>query len=283
MMEQLKIIQNIQHRCKALKKYFKKAVPNFDADALHHFRTTYKKLRAFLRLLSQGTTKPIKIPKKLKRIYRQAGNIRSIQLQQKQISTTTKRHLNTTLGYCKLLEKRMRRPKHALTDMHAKTIFSQSKKKLNNQIKASFSESNLIDFAHLKWEAIHSIVQLNDIVDSDLHNIRKQLKDLFYNRKHYKAANQNILAASIWKDKRQLFYHQLLDELGKFQDKRVSIDLINDANIKRLSQAEKNKLANIKQGWENEKAIKKSTLINKLKTDLNLNDEDKLQIVKVNG
>ena len=49
--EQIKHITNNHYR--KLQKYFKHIILEYDTETIHQFRLTYKKLRAFLRMLSQ--------------------------------------------------------------------------------------------------------------------------------------------------------------------------------------------------------------------------------------
>lgn len=49
--EQITKITNAHYR--KLNKHLKKITEDFDAEAIHQFRVEYKKLRAFLRMISQ--------------------------------------------------------------------------------------------------------------------------------------------------------------------------------------------------------------------------------------
>ena len=74
--EQIKHITNNHYR--KLKKHIKKVSEYFNVEAIHQFRVEYKKLRAFLRMISQQheTAGEIKISKKLKKGYNISGSIR---------------------------------------------------------------------------------------------------------------------------------------------------------------------------------------------------------------
>ena len=83
--EQIKHITNNHYR--KLKKQTKTVAEEFDMEAIHQFRVEYKKLRAFLRIISlqHETAGEIKFPKKLKRGYNIIGSVRDLQLQQQRI------------------------------------------------------------------------------------------------------------------------------------------------------------------------------------------------------
>ena len=91
--EQIKHITN-NHYTK-LKKHIKKVSEDFDVEAIHQFRVEYKKLWAFLRMISQQqeTAGEINVSKKLKKGYNISGSIRDLQLQQQRIMAATKQEL----------------------------------------------------------------------------------------------------------------------------------------------------------------------------------------------
>ncbi len=65
--EQIKHITNNHYR--KLKKQIKKVAETFDVEAIHQFRVEYKKLRAFLRMISQqhAESGEIKVSKNFKK------------------------------------------------------------------------------------------------------------------------------------------------------------------------------------------------------------------------
>ena len=69
---------------KKLQQHINKIAVHFDTEDIHQFRITYKKLRAFFRMLSlqNNIEKAITPSKKLKKVYTLLGTIRDLQLQQ---------------------------------------------------------------------------------------------------------------------------------------------------------------------------------------------------------
>lgn len=81
------IIDGYKTRFKKLSKYYNKALEDFAANDIHHFRVEMKKLRAFMRLINlTNSVKQHKIPKQLKSFYNIAGNIRNLQLHEPRIA-----------------------------------------------------------------------------------------------------------------------------------------------------------------------------------------------------
>src|SRR5665647_1643877 len=97
--EEIKHITDTHY--KKIKKHIKQVTKDFDVEAIHQFRVEYKKLRAFLRMMSQqkGNAGEIKISKKLKKGYNISGVIRDLQLQQQRILEVTKDELKKPRAY----------------------------------------------------------------------------------------------------------------------------------------------------------------------------------------
>ena len=81
--------QVIQHIIKGHYKKIKKQLNNipaaFNPKDIHQFRVTYKKLRAFLRMISMQnkTDDKLNISKSIKSCYHLSGLLRDFQIQQK--------------------------------------------------------------------------------------------------------------------------------------------------------------------------------------------------------
>ena len=91
----------VKNYYRKLKKELGKVPRSFDTETIHQFRVEYKKLRAFLRMLSVQPVKEkkLKISKKIKTYYRLCGLLRDLQLQQKRIASTAVK----PAGYLRLL------------------------------------------------------------------------------------------------------------------------------------------------------------------------------------
>lgn len=252
-----------------LKKHLKKVAGDFEAEAIHQFRVSYKKLRAFLRLISHEhkTGEPIKISKKLKRAYNISGVIRNLQLQQQRILEATKRQLKKPTAYIHLLQKEIDKLKPVLLDIIAADPVDKSKKKTIAAVPDKFQLS-WNEFIREKWAAINTIITSRYIRDDNLHTVRKSLKDLYYNLKNVEGVNQYKLSQRIWKGKDELYFDQLLDELGNYQDKCTAISLIKPYWLNNLKIYNRNLLQRLKKLWIKDKRIQKKLLVKQLKHDL---------------
>jgi CHAD domain-containing protein len=272
--EQIKHITNNQYR--KLKKHIKKVAEDFDMEAIHQLRVEYKKLRAFLRMLShqRETSGEIKVSKTLKGLYTISGSIRDLQLQQKRIQEATKNEQKKPKAYLTLLQKEMDSLKPELSEILLENPVNGSKKKTDAAIPNEFPLSSFKNFVQQKWAAVNAIIISGHFSDDNVHLVRKNFKDLVYNLKLYKGVEHEILSASIHKGKDEKYYSQLLEELGSFQDKCTAIALLRSYWLISLNTYNRELLERIKKIWIKDKLNMKQLLVKKLKTDI-----DPLQVV----
>ena len=265
---QIKGITN-KHYSK-LKKHIKKIAEDFDMEAIHQFRVEYKKLRALLRMLSQQeeTTGEIKISNTLKEVYSISGSIRDLQLQQHRIVEATKQEQKKPQAYLTLLQKEMDSPKPELSEILLRNSINAGKKKTDAGIPAEFPLNSFKNFVRQKWAVVHAIIRSGNFSDDNVHLVRKNLKDLFYNLKLYKGTDHEILSKIILKGKDEQYFNQLLEELGSFQDKCTAIALLKSYWLIRLNTYNRELLERIKKIWIRDKIRMKQLLVKKLKTDI---------------
>ena len=266
--EQIKHITNNHYR--KLKKHIKKVSEDFDVEAIHQFRVEYKKLRAFLRMISQDheTAGEIKISKKLKKGYNISGSIRDLQLQQQRILEATKQELKKPQAYLTLLQKEIDKLKPELSEIFLKKPVTASKKKTDAFIPHEFPLNSFRNFVQKKWAVVYAIIVSGHFSDDNIHAIRKSLKDLFYNLKIYEGVEHELLSLSIWKGKDEQYFNKLLDELGSFQDKCTAIALLKSYWLNSLHTYNQELLEQIKKGWIKDKVRMKQLLVRKLKADI---------------
>ena len=266
--EQIKHITNNHY--KKLKKHISHICKDFDVDAIHDFRVEYKKLRAFLRMISQQheTAVEIKVSKKLKKAYNILGSIRDLQLQQQRIISATERELKKPKAYLTLLQKEIDKLKPELSEIFLEKPATESKKKTDASIPAEFPLNGFRTFAGKKWAIVYSIIASGYFSDDNIHAIRKSLKDLFYNLKIYDGVEHKLFLLSIWKGKDEQYFNQLLDTLGNYQDKCTAIVLLKSYWLNSLHTYNQEMLKQIKKEWLKDKARMKQFLVKKLKAEV---------------
>ena len=262
-----KITDTHYHR---LKKRGAKIIESFDPEAIHQFRVEYKKLRAFLRMLSRNerTDEEIKMAKKLKKAYAVSGSIRDLQLQLERVRAASRKELKKPSSYLNLLQKEIEKLKPELADMMAEHPVTESKKKTDPALPHLFPLKGFKKFVLRKWGAIHAILAGGHFSDELLHTIRKILKDLFYNLEKYSGHEHALLALAVMKKKEAGYFDKLLDELGDFQDRCNAIALVKSCWLARLNTYNQEFMERVKKSWIKEKTRMKRDLLKKLKTDL---------------
>lgn len=266
--EQIKHITNTQYR--KIKKHIKKTGEDFDRETIHQFRVEYKKLRAFLRMLGaqDGDEREITVSKTLKKAYTISGSVRDLQLQQGRITGATKEEQKKPQAYLTLLQKEIDSLKPELSEIILENPVNDSKKKTDAALPDEFSLGGFKNFVQHKWAAVHAIIQSGHFSDDNVHLVRKNLKDLFYNLKLYSGVEHEILSVSILKGKDEKYFVQLLEELGSFQDKCTAIALLRTYWLTSLNTYNHQLLERIKKNWIKDKLSMKQLLVKKLKTDI---------------
>jgi CHAD domain-containing protein len=252
-----------------LNKLIKKISAHFFARDIHEFRVEYKKLRAFLRMISAeySIAGEIKVGKKLKTVYHILGAVRDIQVLKKSILKATKQDPVKPKEYLLLLQKEIKELQKEFAEMILTKPVIGSKNKTDGYLPYKFSVSNFTDFAHHKLVAVNTIIVSGNFADNNIHSIRKNLKDLFYNLKILPAIKNEKLSIEILRSKDGKYFNDFLDTLGNFQDKHTAVDFLKPDVLKNLNTYNRELLKRVKKNWLKEKAIIKQLLIKQLKTD----------------
>ncbi len=263
--EQINHISNRQHR--RLQGQFKKAVEDFSVENIHQFRVAYKKLRSFLRMIAfvNKTTGEITISKKLKRAYYIAGLIRDLQLQRLRLQQATKGQPKKPAAYLNLLQKEINSNKPELSNIFIKNPVGENRKKTAAFFPHKFQPRDFKLYAQKKWAIIQSLLASGYISDDNMHSIRKCLKDLFYNLNLYKGGVHDKLLNSAIKVKDEQYFHELIEQLGNFQNSCTAISLFSAYPPNRVNKYNCELLERIKKKWMKDKAAAKRLLVEQLK------------------
>ena len=264
------IIQHIIKRhYRKIKKQLNKIAADFGTEAIHQFRISYKKLRAFLRMISQQneTAGKLKISKKIKTCYHLSGLLRDFQIHQQHIKKATKQELKKPAEYLNLLRVEMDKVTLQLSEIIKTHPVATSEKKTAKHIPDKFSIKNLNLYSKEKWNEVSKIIVGSSYSEQTLHSIRKILKDLFYNLKKNKTTENKGLSKYIRAKINENNFKKLLDELGNFQDKSAGLALLKPSGLMKLNKYNQQLLNQIKKEWTKDKAAMKHLLVTKLQTD----------------
>lgn len=251
---------------KKLKKRFNQISPGFDPEAIHQYRVEHKKLRAFLRLLSlQSKNDKIKIPGKLKRIYRCTGELRDLQLLEQKLALSSipgDMSRQTCLDNIRLDIQAL---KEQFAEIAQKKIIAAARNKTDNDLPRRCTLPGIIKFATKNWDSINTLISMHQFRDKQIHAVRKNLKDLSYNLKHFKGAEVDILSLGNWNNSSIQYIETLMDALGNFQDNGKAVALLTRYIADDRNAAYQPALKKVVKAWEMEKQRRKQFLVHQLK------------------
>jgi CHAD domain-containing protein len=212
----------------------------FDKDDIHKFRVAVKALRSFLRMLRAHThNSRFTIPKKLKKIYLVAGAIRDAQLE---LEGLTGRSLALP-GYTGRLQQQINRHKNDWNKCYSKKIFKKLKKRLRNIKYGSLPAHALEDFFTSKMDAIRVLSMPSSPADDDVHQVRKEAKDILYTskmaKKNWPAANSRLSRAPL----EQL--DGIAGSIGDYRDQKLQLDHLSSFNSPAVGAAEEATIKNL--------------------------------------
>lgn len=235
-----------------------------DAEAAHQLRIEYKKLRAFIRLLSDNQLLPQnnKALKKIRPLYKIIGAIRELQLQQEFVATATHKPFKKPVIYLHVLQKQIIVLQTELQQLAIKKMIRSAKEKLIDHLPKQVDSNKFIAYFQSRKTAAEKIIATGKFSDSNLHTIRKVLKDLCHNL--FTCQQYGILKKRQQVKKILQHYELLLKEMGTFHDKCTAIALLQQY-LRTLPDTTQSTLLQIKKNWLQEKQLLKKALIKKLK------------------
>lgn len=208
----------VRLRFRRMKKHYRRMEADFDKDAIHDFRVEYKKLRAFLRLLSvHPMEQNARIGNALRRIYQAIGPIRDLQLQIDQLNKERDDPIFPQRYFAALAERLAKQKEEALGVMNPGYL-EKSKAKIESRLPGQFPKSAVALFAESGVLEIKKILSKKRLRDAHLHETRKLIKDIWYNSSMFPDELSVPFPWSGWSGKIAKSYSRLAASLGKFQD-----------------------------------------------------------------
>jgi len=240
-----------------IEKHSKQLPGTFDQSAIHDLRVNYKKVRSFLRLLQlEKGAGDLNIPAKLRSLYHHCGHVRDwqlflIELHTEQIAAkipACMRRLNQQLFTYK------EQAVHAIEIMHFKKLLNGIIKELPRQLH----DSTIDKFIQQKIAAIHILLLAADN-EKDLHAIRKHIKDIVYIMRIYESEWGGPFPASDWKNEKEL--DDMASALGDFNDRCLSISLLQSGYSDDCDNDEKEQLQKLQAVWVQQKESQQQQLL----------------------
>lgn len=235
---------------------------DFDEEAIHQFRVSYKKISALSQLPLFEEHTHFRFNKKIKYIYHLLGHLRDQQILYTNLINNLKQapfnlywfinQLNKKklkIKYLILLKQNSGLSKHYLNDLLINIKPNISKKKISHHIKMSIDK-------------IRQVILSNKFDDYILHDLRKKIKYLYYfftlkclNHFHLSATLKFMVADLA----------TISSKLGEIQDYCFQIDELNPNKLSKIPLEENLLLQTIREAWIDKKNKLKIKLILELK------------------
>ncbi|MDP9230041.1 MAG: CHAD domain-containing protein [Bacteroidota bacterium] len=265
-MKNKKMIEIISGSFKRIDKFFYKIIEHFEFEDIHEFRVEVKKLRAFTRLVAFELPEPqkLKIPKRLKSMYGCFGIIRNLQLQQQRISKiTAEQNLNKAETYLQLLADEEKESKTKAKDLANHHSFDHEKEKIIKALPDKLGKDSINMFIQQKVKELKELLALHHLNDEELHEIRKILKDIFYNWTYIEQYAASVLHPDFANPEK---IKLLTGLLGDFHDICIALNLLQPDYTGRVKDvAEKTMLLDIERQLQEEKTKSSAQICEQLK------------------
>jgi CHAD domain-containing protein len=235
---------------KRLTKYSAKIKEDDSGEAIHLFRIEIKKLRAFLRLLSLELKEDdeLKLPPEIKKMYKYAGKLRERQLHRKRIKAAVKNNqppLRSIRRNWKVDTKKKAGEHKWLSGKD----FSAAELKLKRKLPHEPGNDAVNAFFRLKIDNILTFIYKGSYTTSELHAIRKSLKDIIYTIKLYRT-EMKVNLSFIFRDKRgEEMAERLAHELGAYNDLCRDIAFLKNAMKKNDDHNAKKEMQSLYNIW----------------------------------
>jgi CHAD domain-containing protein len=208
---------------RSIEKYCKRIPGTFTIVDIHDLRVDYKRLRAFIRLCKEEThTRSLDMPEPLRELYRAAGSVRDHQLFLAKISLFAKVEYALP-GFTQCLQQQLFRKKEELVKKIEKADWGKIRKSIESALPAVLHDAAIRQFVNRKVASIH-ILMLAAEKEEDLHEVRKNLKDLIHASRVF---DQDLLIPfpfPAWKSEKPIC--DMAEKLGDFNDECITLSFL---------------------------------------------------------
>ena len=229
----VKKIDNIKYLCDDIRT-------GFEQDDIHKFRTTVKALRSFLRLQQMNTGTRMKVTRKFKRLYNIAGEIREAQLELeflKDIQASIPHYTNH-------LHQIIWQSKQEWVKTDVKKVMHKLQEKLTGYTYTTLKPETVLAFFNDRMAPINTLVAKEHPASSEIHNARKNIKDILYISKiadkEWKTVSNQAEDLPVAK------LDKLATKIGEYNDERIISEHLEAFSLLNLGRKEKSKMEVLK-------------------------------------
>jgi CHAD domain-containing protein len=245
----------------SIEKHSNRLPGTFSPEDIHDLRVGYKKIRAFVRLvqLEKGGG-GLRMPDKLKAVYQVCGKVRDLQLFLAELHTikeATQLPASITRWHQQLFTYK-EQAVGAIEAVHFKKLPDTITKELPRQLH----DATLTKFMHQKVAAIHIVLLVADN-ESDLHTIRKQVKDIIYTIRLFEHDWGIPFPISGWKSEKEL--SDLASTMGDFNDRCLAVSLLQSGYSSAVNEEEKSILQELHNDMLQQKEAQQQQLLQQVR------------------
>jgi CHAD domain-containing protein len=208
---------------RAIEKYCKRIPGAFTIEDIHDLRVDYKRLRTYIRLCKEEAhTRSLAMPETLREIYRAAGEVRDHQLFLAKISLFAKVQYALP-GFTQCLQQRLFSKKEELVKKIEKADWGKISKSIESELPSVLHDAAIRQFVNRKVASIH-ILMLAAEKEEDLHEVRKNLKDLLHGVRIFDNDFLIPFPFPAWKNEKPI--HDMAEKLGDFNDECITLSFL---------------------------------------------------------
>jgi len=241
----------IEKHAEKLKELTERIPGNFGEEDIHDWRVEYKKLRAFLRMITAGINGHVPLMNdEIKKIYSSAGVIRELQLYRGFLEAAPEINLPALPIYDALLQRKLFSAKEEFIKRIDIFWYEKEFDRWRVMVPGYLSVAIVKQFLQQRITAIRLILLAPD-TDKSLHSIRKHVKDIIYNVRTFTNQWGIPFPVVAWKNEKLLA--EVADELGKYNDRCSILSFVEPEVIDQLPSEEKEQLSAVRALWTSEK------------------------------
>ncbi len=246
--------------------YSSKAAKDYNEETIHLFRLNVKKLRAFLRMLrgSDMNSPFLRFPHRFKKMYSLTGKIRDRQLCLKKIKQFAPLQVRLMPEKVNSLKQELREFKKNKDHFFSKQEYTEMENNLMPLIPALSIRGAPKDFFSANLKMAASIIDKGVYTNTELHTVRKQMKDIVYVIRIYRKDLATSLPFIFWDDPQLKKIEKILHLLGLFNDLCIALALIKQVNGHSSADTEKQALYRLRHAWLLEKRVLKKDILPQL-------------------
>jgi CHAD domain-containing protein len=265
LIKQSEIKRIVESRFEKSNKSLDKIIKHFNIEEIHDFRVQVKKVRAFIRLAATRLSDPaeLKIPHHLKSMYRYAGSLRNLQLQQQRILEFIEgKEINQPYQYLKILLHQEEEFKQKINELFRQKVLEAEEEMIIGTLPGKLGKTTLKYYTQKKADELKLLVISPEHTDEELHQLRKILKDILYTLSYTGDYFFSFFKGGL-QSKEEI--ESLTDLLGEFQDVCISLKLLEPVYTNELNDQEEITLLQIiREEWVLKKSGVKAAICENL-------------------